>query len=89
MNENKSKGRYRTIIGLNMLVGLLIGLIVGMVLGIQLYNVASTKVGYWEGSVEDTDIVILALQHQIRSSNSIRAMIRLGNNGDEAISLRA
>ena len=86
MNENKSKDKYRTMAGLIMLLSLLIGLVIGVVLGIQLYNVTSTKVGFWEGSVEDTDIVILTLIHQIRSSSKIRTVIEFRNTGDEIIS---
>lgn len=82
----KKKDKYRTMTGLIILASLLLGLIMGVVLGIQLTTLSSIKLGYWESTVEDTDIVILTLRHMIRGNNKIRTAIKLGNNGEAAIS---
>lgn len=84
MNQKKKKDKTLTVS--IMLSSLLIGLIVGVVLGIQLNSISTFKVGYWEGNVEATDIIILTLGYQIRSSTKIRTAISLGNNGEVAIS---
>jgi len=86
MNENKNKDRQKTMIGLIMLSSLLIGLIIGVVLGIQLNTIASIKLGYWEGNVEATDIVVLMFRHEIKSSSKIRTTIKLGNTGEVDVS---
>jgi len=86
MNENKNEDKYKTMTGFIILSTLLLGLILGVVLGIQLSTLSSIKVGYWEGSVDATDIIILMLRHQIQSSSKIRTTIRLGNNGGESTS---
>jgi len=86
MNENKNEDKYKTMTGFIMLSTLLLGLILGVVLGIQLTTLSSIKLGYWEGSVEATDIIILILGHQIQSGSKIRTIIQLGNTGGESIS---
>jgi len=72
-------------IGSLMLLGLVAGLLVGIVLGVELYQVVSIKLGFWEGRVEATHIVILTLRHQIQSSSKIRTIITIGNTGEETI----
>jgi hypothetical protein len=86
MNENKKKDRYKTMMGLIMLASLLLGLIMGVGLGIQLSTLSSIKLGYWEGSVEATDIIVLGFINQIRGSDKVGTGIELGNTGGEAIS---
>jgi len=66
-------------------LGLVIGLIVGIVLGIEIYQVSSVKLGFWEGKVEATHIVVFSLKHQIQGSNIVRTTIALGNTGVGAI----
>lgn len=86
MNEEKKKDTYRTMTGLIILASLLLGLIMGVVLGIQLTTLSSIKLGYWQATVEATDITILALRHQIRGSDKIVTTIILENTGGEDIS---
>jgi len=84
MYEQKNNKRHRTWAAL-LVVSMLLGIAVGLALGIQLYNISTLKVGYWEGNVEATDIVILTINHQIRGSNRITTTIRLQNNGAETV----
>jgi len=83
-NENKTVDPKK-IVGSVMLLGLVAGLLAGVVLGYQLYQVVSIKLGFWEGKVEATHIVVLTLRHQIQSSNKIRTTIILGNTGQETV----
>lgn len=86
MSEDKNKARYRSIMGLIILLTLLLGLIMGVVVGIQLSTLSSIKLGYWQGSVEATDIVGLLIRHQVRSSSEVRTTVRLENTGGDAVS---
>ena len=85
MNEIK-KSRHKTMVFLVMLSSMVIGLIVGVVVGIDLYQIVSNKVGYWKGTVQATQIIILSLRHQIQGSERIRTTIQLGNTGGSTIS---
>jgi len=85
MIETNEKTDYKKLIVALMFLGLIVGLIVGIVLGIELYQVTSTKLGFWEETVEATHIAILTLRHQIQSSNRIRTTIGMGNTGDATI----
>jgi hypothetical protein len=85
MNKT-NKGQHKMMMRAIMLSSMLIGLIIGMVVGIDLYQVVSNKVGYWKGTVQATEIIILSLRHQIQSSDRIRTTIQLGNTGGSTIS---
>jgi len=74
-------------IQLIMLLSLLIGLAVGIVVGVELYQTVSNRIGYWKGTVEATRIIVLALKHQIQSSDRIKTTIELGNTGESTISI--
>ena len=84
INENKTVDPKK-IVGSLMLLGLVAGLLAGVVLGYQLYQVVSIKLGFWEGKVEATHVVVLTLWHQIQSSDRIRTTIILGNTGQETV----
>ncbi|MEM2101940.1 MAG: hypothetical protein QXM22_00315 [Candidatus Bathyarchaeia archaeon] len=83
-NENNTVNPKK-IVGTIMLLGLVVGLLAGIVLGYQLYQVVSIKLGFWEGKVEATHIVVLTLRHQIQSSDKIRTTIILGNTGQDTV----
>lgn len=84
MSENNCADPKKLIVSL-MFFAVVAGLLIGIVLGVELYQVVSIKLGFWEGRVEATHIVILTLRHQIQSSSKIRTIITIGNTGEETI----
>ena len=78
--ETTEKTNHRWI-GSLILLALLIGLIIGVALGIELYQISSIKLGFWEANVEATHVVILSLRHQIQGSDKVRTIIEMGNTG--------
>jgi len=86
MIEDKNKEiDHKKIIGTLMLLSIVIGLLVGVVLGIELYQITTTKLGFWEEKVEATHLTIFSLRHQIQSSDTIRTRIQMGNTGGQSI----
>jgi hypothetical protein len=64
---------------------LLIGLIIGITLGIQLYQVSITKLGFWQGDIESTNLSVLTIRHQIQSATRIRTIVQMRNTGTTTI----
>ncbi|MEA2089898.1 MAG: hypothetical protein U9O89_03960 [Thermoproteota archaeon] len=80
------EAKGKSIIGLFLSLVLVFMLGVGLGLGIGLYHTLSTfKAGYWKGTVEDSNIVILTITHRILREDEIATVIDLKNNGDATV----
>ncbi|MBS7632206.1 hypothetical protein KEJ15_01095 [Candidatus Bathyarchaeota archaeon] len=84
MNQTSTINHTKTTITL-LLTASITGLIIGLALGIQLYQIATTKLGFWQNNVESTTLTVLQIRHQIQSSTRIRTTLQLGNTGATAI----
>ncbi len=80
MNQTDKTKHAKTMI-IVLFLALIIGLAIGIALGIQLYQITITKLGFWQGNVESTNLSVLAVRHQIQSSTKIRTIIEMGNSG--------
>ncbi|MDH7564065.1 MAG: hypothetical protein QHH24_04180 [Candidatus Bathyarchaeota archaeon] len=85
MSRTSAINHTKTTITL-LLTASITGLIIGIALGIQLYQISTTKLGFWRNNVESTTLTVLQIRHQIQDSTKIRTTVQLGNTGPTAIS---